>query len=438
MNILIMTSAAPKVAPFYTIEKRPPLGVGLLISILKNAGHKVFFEDHYLAPTRILETNFLIDNQIQFIGIYANTICFQSTLAMLRDIQDLRERNVWRGKIILGGPHTSIENHGIPDFVDHIVIGEGEISLLEIVDGSETGRIVHGKPLQDMDNLPHPAWEEFIHRPYQWSDHWLNKSPLYTFNTSRGCPFDCTFCSVKSIWGKTYRYMSAERVINDVEYMQKYYGMRVAYFREDHFTLNKNRIIDFCELILSKGIELDWMCETRVDNLDDQSYLDLMAKAGCKLFYIGVESGSQRMLDFYQKGETVEQFTKAFDLSHRAGIKTYASFIVGAPTETEEDVKQTEELISRIKPFAVGRNVYVGLPGSDLYDYVRENDLYEYEDDNHVLYMKGHDKLIDRYHGGNPYLKIPSSSTNRKILFFEIKQRANGFYQTIKNKHLAG
>ena len=419
MNILMLTSAAPKVAPFYTIEKRPPLGVGILISVLKNAGHNVYFEDNYLAPSNILNTNFLSDHSIDYVGIYANTICLQNTLSMFTKLQDLRTKDSWSsGKIIVGGPHTSIEKHGIPDFVDHIVIGEGEISILEIIEGTETSRVIKGKPVLDMDSLPRPAWEEFIHRPYQWTDHWLNKTPLYTFNTSRGCPFDCTFCSVKSVWGKTYRYMSAERVANDVEFMQHEYGMQVAYFREDHFTLNKDRIIGFCELILKKNIEIDWMCETRVDNLIDAEYLKLMAKAGCKCFYIGVESGSPRMLEFFQKGETVEQFIKAFELTRQAGIKTYASFIVGAPTETAEDLKLTEDLITRIKPDAVGRNVYVGLPGSELYDYVRNNELYEYEDENHVLYVKGHDELIDAYHGGNPLPEDPILSDRHQHLYF--------------------
>ena len=106
--------------------------------------------------------------------------------------------------------------------------------------------------------------------------------------------------------GKTYRYMSAERVVQDIEFMIKHHGARGIYFREDHFTLNKQRTIDFCESLLKKNIEIDWFCETRVDQLDDFEYQKLMKDAGCRVFYIGVESGSPRMLEFYKKGETRE------------------------------------------------------------------------------------------------------------------------------------
>ena len=257
MNILLMTSAAPKLSPFSTDEKRPPLGVGSLISVLKNAGHSVYFVDNYLEPSIILDTNFLTKNNIDYVGIYANTICYQSTLSMFHKLQKMRDNKQWAGKIVVGGPHTSVALDTIPEFVDHVVVGEGEISILEMVEGIDKNRVIKGKLVKGMDSLLRPAWEEFVHRPYMWTDRWIDSYPVYTFNTSRGCPFGCSFCSVKSIWGQTYRYMSAERVVDDVEFMIKYYGMRVAYFREDHFTLNKNRVVNFCELLLKKNMILN-------------------------------------------------------------------------------------------------------------------------------------------------------------------------------------
>jgi len=422
MNILLMTSAAPVISPFSTEEKRPPLGMGFLISVLKNAGHRVYFEDNYLSPVALLETDFLSRNNIDVVGIYANTICYQSTRAMFYKLQSLREKKQWHGKIIVGGPHTSVGADTIPEFVDHIVIGEGEVSILEILSGSEKNRIVQGKKVMDMDSLPLPAWEEFIYKPYMWTERWLDTYPLYTFNTSRGCPYSCKFCSVQAVWGRSYRCMSAEKVVEDIEHMMKYYGLRAAYFREDHFTLKKSRVIEFCELLLKKNIKIDWLCETRVDKLDDLEYQKLMARAGCRVFYIGVESGSPRMLEFFDKGETVDQFVTAFAIAKQAGIKTYASFVVGAPTETQEDVQLTRNLIDTIKPDYVGNNIYTGLPGSSLYEYVRTNGLYEYEDANRVLYLKGHDNLVNTYYHGNPYRKIPTGFRRHQALYFEIKK----------------
>jgi len=124
---------------------------------------------------------------------------------------------LWNGKIIVGGLHTPVGLDTIPDFVDHIVIGEGEISLLKLIEGSIQERIIHGEKVEDMDSLPFPALEEL--RGYDWKAPFAisDTYPCYIMNTSRGCPFNRTFCTVKAIWGKTYRCMSAERVVFDIE-----------------------------------------------------------------------------------------------------------------------------------------------------------------------------------------------------------------------------
>jgi O-antigen biosynthesis protein len=405
MNILFLTSAAPEKAAFSTNEKRPPLGLGFLMAVLKKKGHNIFFSDEYLQPSRILDSDFLKIHKIDYVGIYSNTICYKSTLDMFNKLQNKRKDGSWTGEIMVGGPHTSIDCSEIPDFVDHIVIGEGEISVPKIVSGEIKERIVRGEKVVDLDSLPIPSWEEFIYRPYQWKHDWLDTYPMYTMNTSRGCPFNCTFCSVNAIWGRTYRCMSALRVVEEIEYLTKYYGAKAIYFREDHFTLKKERTVEFCELLLKKNIKIDWMCETRVDQLDDYEYQKLMKEAGCKVFYIGVESGSPRMLEFFKKGETIQQFIKAFETAHKVGIKTYASFVVAAPTETQKDRDMTDHLIQQVQPDFVGKNIYVGLPGSELYSYIKNNNLYEYEDEFHLLYPLGYLENVKRFYNDDEYYK---------------------------------
>jgi len=407
MKILLMTSGAPKYSPFFTDEKTAPLGVASLMAVLKKEGHSIHFVDNYLEPSGILETDFVSREGFDWVGIYANTVCYQATLEMLGKLQKMRDEKQWRGRIMVGGPHASVALESIPDFVDHVVVGEGEISILKIVSGEGKERVVYGERIEDMDMLPFPAWEELVYRPYHWRNRWIEKYPVYTLNTSRGCPFHCNFCSVNAVWGRSYRFMSAERVLDDVQRLVRLYGLKVAYFREDHFTMNKRRTIEFCEGLLRRNTGIDWMCESRVDQFDDPQYLELMARAGCKALYIGVESGSPRMLEFMKKGETVEQFIKAFEVARRFGIKTYASFVVGLPTETEDDLRQTYELIDRMKPDFHFMNVYTGLPGSEVYDYVKQNDLHEYEDENGILYLKGHDQRVNRFHNANPFHKVP-------------------------------
>ena len=166
---------------------------------------------------------------------------------------------------MVGGPHPTVRSEDIPGFVDYIVQGEGEKAILEIINGSNE-RVIHKKFATDLDTLPPPAWEYFAGLPYDFACDFFPERPAFNLNTSRGCPFNCTFCSNASIWGKMNRRFSAERIVEDVRVLMSDYGARGIYFREDNFVCNKNRVSHFCELLLKKNINLSWACETRVDN----------------------------------------------------------------------------------------------------------------------------------------------------------------------------
>lgn len=407
-RVLLVTSAAPAQSPFSTTEKRPPLGIGYLISILRNAGHEVFFIDNYLHPSDFLESDYLRRNRIEYVGIYANTICYRDTLRMLYRLEHLRYTGKWKGKIIVGGPHTTVAPDTIPDFVDFIVQGEGERVILDIVEARAKERLLCYPPLDSLDTLPMPAWDYFIHQPYSWGVNWFSEKPVFTMNTSRGCPFRCSFCSVGAIWGKRYTYFGAERIVEDIEHVMKQYGARGIYFREDNFTLHKQRLQQFCALLLEKNISMPWACETRVNTLDRET-VALMQRAGAQAFYFGVESGSQRILDFLNKGIKVEQTKEAFSLCREFGIKTAASIITGVPTETEEDVRMTAELLAEIRPTVTWYNVFVGIPDSPLCRRVKEENLYEFIDDRGLVYLKGHDERVARFYRNQWHASIPFS-----------------------------
>ena len=437
MNLLFLTAPPPIKSGFSTGEKRPPLGVGYLMSVMKGLGHNVFFSDEYLKKTTILKNGFLKNNNIDIVCLYLNTICYSQGILMLNEMQQLRELGEWNGLIFVGGPHTATGLSTIPDYVDRIFIGEAEVSLPKVVNGELSERVVIGEKVDSLDSLPMPAWEEFIHCPYDWGHSWFPEiSPIYTMNTSRGCPFDCTFCSVKSIWGKSYRYMSADRVVSDVEHLKNYYGAKGIYFREDHFTLNQKRVVEFCHLLLQKNIKIDWMCETRADDICDHGYQQLMKDAGCKVFYIGVESGSPRILEKIKKGETLDHFIKAFDISKAVGIKTYASFVVGLPFEEQVDLDMTDSLIQRISPDFFSKNIYVGIPGSEIYDHMKASGLYEYEDGYGIIYPLNYKKNIEKYYNNDYYnvydlngfdrLKTKSIYFKNKILNFKISNLLRG------------
>jgi len=413
-RILLTTSAAPIQSPFSTNEKRPPIGIGFLISVLRNAGHKVFFIDNYLQTNNFLDTDYLQENEIDYVGIYANTICFRDTLRMVHKLEHLRKMRRWNGKIIIGGPHTTVACHTIPDFVDYIVQGEGEQAILDIVEGKVTQKIVCYPRIENLDVLPMPAWDYFAKLPYNWSMPWFEHGPVFTMNTSRGCPFNCTFCSVQSIWGRKYTYFSAERIVADIECLIETYGVKGIYFREDNFTLNRQRLERFCELLIAKNFNIQWACESRVSTLD-REIVELMVRAGLCGFYFGVESGSQRILDMLEKNITVQQIKDAFKLCHEFNVKAAASVIVGVPNEQESDLCQTNNLLKQINPTVIWPNIFVGIPDSKLYRYVLNNRLYEYIDDRGLVYLQGHNSKVKHYYGADSNAYIPFDEAKKDM-----------------------
>jgi radical SAM superfamily enzyme YgiQ (UPF0313 family) len=398
MKILFVTSGAPDRSPFSTSEKRPPLGVGSLMATARKAGHQVFFIDNYLRPTRFIEEGFLQAHRIDCVGIYANTICYRDTLRMFNKIEELRKKSLWTGKIMVGGPHTSVALETIPGFVDHVVQGEGEHALTDILEGQETARVVKGRRVEDLDALPFQPWDLFTALPYTDICPWMEGPSIFTMNTSRGCPYGCSFCSVGSVWGSRYVAQSAERVLAEMEYLEHEFGAKGFYFREDHFTLDLKRTMQFCELLLSSGFRFPWACETRVDRIT-RDLAKLMAAAGCRAVYFGVESGSQRILDRLHKNITVGQIENAVQLCQQVGINVYCSLMTGVPGETYEDFLKTEELMRRLRPHSYAFQVFVGIPISPLYRECLENGSYEYRDDVGLLYPPGFDIKAEYFYG---------------------------------------
>lgn len=411
MNVLLTTSAAPQVSVFDTNEKRFPLGVGFLISVLEQAGHKVHFVDRYLAPTDFIGNGFLEKHGIECVGIYSNTVCFRDTIGLCSELQGLRERGQWKGIIVVGGPHASICPETIPDYVDFVVRGEGEKAVLDIVEGRAKGRVQCGAHIDTLDVLPMPAYHHFVGKPYMlaagaYADD-LVDSPIFSMNTSRGCPFGCTFCSVKAVWGKTYRAFSAARVVEDIEKLHSDYQIKGVFFREDHFTHSSERTAEFCELLLRKNLRTKWLCEARVHPLD-LALLPLMKRAGCEMIFFGCESGSDRILKQIRKGITAQHIRQAILACNKLGIRTFTTWLAGVPGETRADRKATLQLIEEINPFKVAVGVFVGLPGSELRQEMENRKEILVEDDLGLAYSKRHNRLVFHHYGVSSHKFIHS------------------------------
>ena len=333
---------------FYTGEKRFPVGIGFMISILIKNGWHVDLCDRFLNKEKWVNVK-----DYDFIGVYTSSVCFKDALYIMEKSNKERKK----GSILaVGGPHASLYPDTFPNYIDHIVRGEGEEIIIDLANGIIKEKIIETKRILDLDYLPFSPWDIYMqNKGYHTNSSFDKVQPVWNMNTSRGCPFNCKFCHVSDIWGKKIVGMSAERIVDEISYIKNKYNVQGIYFREDLFTYSKKRILDFCELN-NKSTNIKWYCESRVDL--DEEMIKTMKESGCSGLYLGVESGSQKMLDFYNKKTTVDQIISFFDILHKYQIPTYASFVVGHSIETKKDIDETNNLIKKIKPSFYYKNTY--------------------------------------------------------------------------------
>ena len=292
-----------------------------------------------------------------------------------------------KAKIVWGGVHPSLlpEQTIIEPYIDYVVVGEGEYTLLELVQCLENSnnikledikgllykenhRIFRNEPRpfikKSLDELPNPAWHLIDVKKYS----------EITLNTSRGCPFRCTFCYNRPFNKGRRSDFSAERIVSQIEHLQQKYGATSIKFYEDNFTVNRKRLREFCKLVISKKLKIKWNCESRVDLLEED--IALMAKSGCTWVGLGVESGSPRMLAFLQKDIKLEDVKKTCELLAKYKIGPAIYLMAGLPTETVEDFTMTLQLLKKLDFSNYEYMIYRPYPGTVLYDYCVNNGLF--------------------------------------------------------------
>lgn len=299
-------------------------------------------------------------------------------------------------KVCLGGFHLSLyprETCGMGP-VDFVVTGEGEETFSELVsklmeepgcrdfsgiDGlgwiDAGGNVVLNRarePIDDLGELPLPAHDLVDLSKYT---HVLSSEAKTAYiQTSRGCPFACRFCDIRKT---RFRTRSIKSVIEEIRFLHGQ-GIKEIFFLDDTITVNKKRLIKLCEAIENEGIRIKYKISSRVNTVDEE-ILDALKRSGCVRIHYGVESGAQRILDYLEKEITVEQIIRAFDLTRRFDIGTYAYMMLGVPTETKEDFDSSLSLVDRIKPDYVTYAICTPLPKTKLYEVVLEQRYFEYD-----------------------------------------------------------
>jgi radical SAM superfamily enzyme YgiQ (UPF0313 family) len=341
------------ITSFGISEKRFPLGLGYLSAMLKAGGHEVELVDRFADPGTWVPDSKAYD----FVGVYSSSPFFHDCLAIL----DQLDRDGFEGKIAFGGPHPAVLPRTIPSRVDYVVQGEAEYVICDLVEGRwEPGVQLRTARIQDLDALPRADFDLFLKKPRSYLNRFAfsDREPIFNLATSRSCPYNCSFCGVRDIWGHLWRAQSAERVVDDILYLKRTYGIAGVYFREDLFTGNKKRVRRIAELLIEKEANIIWACESRVDAGSDEELVALMARSGCVGLYIGAESGSQRMLDHYNKDIKVEQIYRTCRNAKKHGIAVFMSLIVAHPEETWQDKVDTWRLLLSTRPETFGLAPY--------------------------------------------------------------------------------
>ena len=354
---------------------------------LKQAGHRVSYIDSVIEELDLKQT-------LDRVRELAPRVIFMETTtpSIASDYHDLTELKAATGAtVIAGGPHASYFHRTVLaecPAIDVVVRHEFDTKLAAVVsnlDRLETitgityrhkGRIIDngdGQMHGDLDQIPFPDRDTI---PWHWYlEAWYSRRPFMNMMTSRGCPYRCTFCLWPQImYGHKQRFRSIDNVMAEIRHLKSRYGVREINIDDGTFTTNKARVIDFCQRLRREKINLLWTCNGRVDNLDDEMLAE-MKHSGCKMIRLGVESGSQQVLDQIRKGLTLEQISAGVKRVKKHGIQALGGFMFGFPYDSRQTIEETLAFAKKLSPDQVQFSINMCYPGTALYEYARANDL---------------------------------------------------------------
>lgn len=348
--------------------REEPVGTLLLATILKNAEipteiiqfrHFGDIQDFELFIDCAIKK--ILEKQPKIVSFYTRCDTYHISLTIAQRIKQEKE-DVW---VVFAGPQADLSCEDTLDqisYVDFICCGEGETTVVPFFSS-----LISGEPDLTIRGLAYRDGNTVVKnpRPELISD--LNTLPsidytltdfnnelkgnkvrqLFPVDVGRGCPFACSYCSTKNVWGRKYRLKSAERIVEEIKEINRIFGVTNFNFEHDMFTMNRDQVVRICGMLKDLDFPISWRCSARMDCLDKE-LIDIMVDAGMELLFVGIETGSPRMQKIIHKNLKLDSVYSMLEYICNKGVYVTASFMFGIPEETEEDFSQTIELMLRL------------------------------------------------------------------------------------------
>jgi len=399
----------------------PPFNLALLAAFVREKGFLVDFLDCNALQIGLDKAKERLPaDPPKFIATTAATVLIDNALELVK----LAKEKYPNSKIILGGVHATVYPKEVlsSPLVDYIVMGEGEYSLLELISDQNPETIKgagfkkQGQPVVNQPREVIPDINVFPYLPYDLlpMDKYYpalgsyQREPSFGMITSRGCPGRCTYCK-GNLLGDRIRFRSAEKMVEEIEFLQKNYGIRDITFYDDTFTSSQKRVKEFCGLILKKKLDLTWCCFSRVDTVNAELLKD-MKKAGCYQILYGVESAVPEILENIKKRITLQEVEETVKATKEAGIEIRLSFMIGNPGETEETIKRTIQYAIDLDPDLVSFNITTPFPGTEMFAWAKKN--------NYLMHENWND-----YNFATPVMKLPTISPEKLLEYYKKSHR---------------
>lgn len=362
---------------------RTPLNLAILASYIRKYGEYdcslVDFETiNANSPAEI--AMIIINQKPKYVGFTTLTPRFPITVKIA---QEIKKQDPWIINII-GGPHiTGAPFSSMYPGIDYGIIGEGEEALLELLNALENKQDVkkirnllfienrkvqmnETRPfIKNIDELPLPAFD--LININEYVDYPFFKGVHIGLCTSRGCPYNCSFCASNIAWKRTVRLSSSERVIEEILYMINNYKINNFLFFDDNFDTNKKRAFEICDKIIKNNIRINYVVQIRADSIT-LGLAEALKKSGCIYVAMGIESGNEEMLRKIGKKETKEQIRKAVSLLKEINLPIIASYIIGLPGDTHETIRETIDFAFELDADQSKFMLLAPVPGTTVYD----------------------------------------------------------------------